>query len=212
MPRSAPYKPQGKAPPERGRPHRAPQWRRRYSPQAHKSSVATVAAALVAVALCGCGGSTAPSTSSKQSTSGSASSTSGGLSLCENSTQCRTQTTGQLLRNVKISDPSDVPAVVKTLEQTSRRGTEGAESGVALVDSLCAPVGATGRFPADTYMCGGINRDTQGRSSYLPTQLFNVGSDGSVHYVGSPCLRSAPDSPCQTNYWTFIKQQQRRPG
>jgi hypothetical protein len=212
MPRSAPYKPQGKRAAQRRQPRHAPQLRRRYPPQAHKSTVATVAAALVAVALCGCGGSTTPSTSSKQSTSGSASSTSAGLGVCENPTQCRTQTTGQLLRDVKISDPSDVPAVVKTLEQTSRRGNEGTESGVALVDSLCAPVGATGRFPANTYMCGGVNRDSQGRSSYLPTQLFNVGSDGSVHYVGSPCLRSAPDSRCQTNYWTFIKQQQRRPG
>jgi hypothetical protein len=206
MPGSAPHKPQGNGPPERGQPHHAPQRRRRYSPQAHKSTVAMVAAALVAVALCGCGGSTTPSTSSTQSTSGSANS-SEGLGVCENPTQCRTQTTGQLLRDVKISDPSDVPAVVTTLEQTSRRGNEGAESGVALVESLCAPVGATGQFPANTYMCGGITRDTQGRSSYLPTQLFNVGSDGSVHYVGSPCLRSAPDSRCQTNYWAFIKRQ-----
>lgn len=170
-------------------------------------AVPLVTAALAASVLCACGGSNERSTTSTQATTTPTNSAREPEGVCGNPTNCSTQTTGQFLEDLKISDASEV---VKKLEDYFRSKAPPTASGAALVDSACAPVGASGQFPANTYMCGGINRTIQGGSFYALSQLFNVRSDGSVYYAGAPCYESPSDSDnaCEAGYWTLIRQQQ----
>jgi hypothetical protein len=164
---------------------------------------ATVAAA---TALCGCGGSRATSKTTSHSSSTATTST---PTLCGNATQCSTQTSGQLMSGVTISNSSNVPAVMDALHQEYNTQLQSADqqTGFALVQSQCAPVGSLGQFPANDYLCGGVVESTSdGQDSYALPTLFNVRSDGTVYAVGSPCTDSTPAS-CDPTYWSMVQSQ-----
>ena len=129
---------------------------------------------------------------------------------CANPTQCSTQTTGQRLSDVTISDPSNVQAVMGALreEYATQSRSAGQQTGFVLAQWLCAPVGSLGQFPQNDYMCGGVEQSTvTGQDSYSATVLFNVRADGTVYFVGSPCEESTPASGCDANYWNLVQSQ-----
>jgi hypothetical protein len=146
----------------------------------------------------------------KETTSAPASSPQTTPSVCQNPTECSTQTTGQLLTGVTVSDPSNPHDVMDALHQNYNTQLQTADqaTGYALVQSLCAPVGSTGQFPTNDYMCGSVIQSTSdGQDTYGATALFNVRSDGTVYVVGTPCAESTPASGCDANYWNLVQQQ-----
>ena len=149
-------------------------------------TILLAAAVAAATALCGCGGSGAASKTAPHSSSTATTST---PTLCGNPSQCSTQTSGQLMSGVTISDSSDVQAVLDALHQkyNAQLHSVDQETGFALDQSQCAPVGSLGQFPANDYLCAGIVESTSdGQDSYALPTLFNVRSDGTVDAVGSP--------------------------
>lgn len=166
------------------------------------------AAVAAATALCGCGGSGAASKTASHSSS-TKTATATAPTLCGNPTQCSTQTSGQLMTDVTISNPSDVPAVMDALHQEFDTLLQSVDqkTGFVLAESQCAPVGSLGQFPTNDYLCGGVIESTSGRQdSYALPTLFNVRSDGTVYAVGSPCTDSTPAS-CDPTYWSMVQSQ-----
>jgi hypothetical protein len=170
-------------------------------------SAALAVAASIALGACG---SSASKSSTHTSTSPPASSTTSTSATCQNQTECSTQTTGQLLSDVSISDPSSVQAIDSALldEYNTQARNAGQQTGYVIAQSLCVPVGGVDGFPANDYMCGGIETSTStGQQSNALTTLYNVRSDGTVYWVGSPCLESTPASGCDANYWGLVQSQ-----
>lgn len=168
----------------------------------------------VATALCSCGGSRAvPKTASRGSSPAAASD----LPSCSNPSQCSTATSGQLMSDVTISNPSDVPAVTGALhtefdamlQSTDQKLGSVLEQSFVVDQSQCAPVGSlVGQFPANDYLCGGVvESTTSGQENYALPILFNVRSDGTVYAVGSPCSDSTPASSCDPTYWSMVQSQ-----
>ncbi len=168
-------------------------------------SVALVVAS-ASIALGACGSSTPTPSPHTSSTAPPAS----GPATCQNPTECSTQTGGQLITGVTITDPLNVQAVDAALfnEYESQLKSAGQKTGYVVAQALCAPAGATSGFPANDYMCGGIEESTvNGQDSNALTTLYNVHSDGTVYWVGSPCLESTPASGCDSNYWSQVQSQ-----
>lgn len=162
---------------------------------------------LPSVALCACGGS---SRSSTKAASAHAQSTAAASTLCQNPTECSTQTTRRPVTDVTISDPSNAHEVMDALHGDYNAQLQQADqaTGFAMVRSLCAPVGSTGQFATDDYMCAAIVVSTStGQQSYGAPILFNVRSDGTVYAVGAPCTESTPARRCTGNYWNLVLQQ-----
>jgi hypothetical protein len=128
---------------------------------------------------------------------------------CENEAQCSTQTAGQLIGSVTISDPSDPVSVDSALIEYTYSTIEKSASilHVAVNQTQCAPAGSIGEFPKNDYMCGGIEVSTiNGQRSLEAIGLFNVRPDGAVYYVGGPCDESA-GSTCIARYWSLVQAQ-----
>lgn len=163
------------------------------------------AAALATAGLSGCGGSTTSSTTTSRAAASSSQTT---PTLCQNATECSTQTTGQTVTDVTISDPANPHDAMAALQGDYNTQLQHADqaTGFAMVRSLCAPVGSTGRFAKNDYLCAAIVESTStGQQSYGAPILFNVRSDGTAYAVGAPCAEST--DPCDANYWGLVLQQ-----
>jgi hypothetical protein len=127
---------------------------------------------------------------------------------CSNAQNCNTDV-GQLISGLTLSNPSNVQATLNQLHAYffSRASQALTPIGARVQRVECAPMGDTGQFPSDDYMCSGLDTNSAGQQQYIAPAVLSLATGGQVSSVGSPCNDSYDVNGCGQKYWNLVESQ-----